>query len=66
MDRLGLDLPRDDTGYGHDADDVGKVRAPAALLADYYRAVHAMTLDYVVTVTAEELARVVDTRGIRP
>ncbi len=66
VDRLGLDLPRDDTGYGHDADDVGKVRAPAALLADYYRAVHAMTLDYVVTVTAEELARVVDTRWDPP
>mgnify|MGYP000959812576 FL=1 len=66
VDRFGLDLPRGDTGYGHSADDVGKVRAPAQLLADYYRAVHAMTLDYVVTVDADELGRVVDTRWDPP
>jgi Protein of unknown function (DUF664) len=66
VDRFGLGLSRDDTGYGHSAADVGKVRAPAALLADYYRAVHAMTLDYVATVTPEELARIVDTRWDPP
>lgn len=66
VDRIGLDLPRGDTGYGHTAEDVGKVRAPAQLLADYYRAVHAMTLDYVVTVDADELGRVVDTRWDPP
>jgi len=66
VDRFALDLPRADTGYGHSAEDVGKVHAPAHLLADYYRAVHAMTLDYVTTVTPEELARVVDTRWDPP
>ena len=66
VDRFGLDLPRDDTGYGHSAQDVAKVRASAQLLADYYRAVHAMTLDYVVTVDADELARVVDTHWDPP
>ena len=65
-DRFALDLPRDDTGYGHSAEEVGKVRVGAGLLADYYRAVHAMTLDYVGTVTADELARVVDTRWDPP
>src|SRR5689334_19153473 len=25
VDRFGLDLPRDDTGYGHSAEQVGKV-----------------------------------------
>lgn len=66
VDRFDLDLPRDDTGYGHTAEDVAKVHAPPQLLADYYRAVHAMTLDYVVTVTAEELGRIVDTRWDPP
>lgn len=61
-DRFALDLARGDTGYGHTAEDAGKVHAPADLLAGYYQAVHAMTLDYVAAVTAEELARVVDTR----
>ena len=62
VDRFGLDLPRGDTGYGHTAEDVGKVRAGADLLAGYYRAVHAMTLDYVTAVTGDELERVVDRR----
>ena len=66
VDRFGLDLPRGDTGYGHTAEDVGKVRAGADLLAGYYRAVHAMTLDYVTTVTGEELERIVDKRWTPP
>ena len=66
VDRFALDLPRDDTGYGHSAEDVGRVRAPAGLLADYYRAAHAMTLDYVTTVTPDELGRIVDTRWDPP
>ncbi|BBA86566.1 MULTISPECIES: mycothiol transferase [Mycobacterium] len=66
VDRFGLDLPRGDTGYGHGAQDVAKVRAPAELLADYYHAVHALTLQYVAGVTAEELSRVVDTHWDPP
>ncbi|WP_299562172.1 mycothiol transferase [uncultured Mycolicibacterium sp.] len=66
VDRFGLDLPRDDTGYGHDADQVGKVRASADLLAGYYHAVHRATLQYIASVTAEELDRVVDTRWEPP
>lgn len=65
-DRFGLDLPAGDIGYGHSAADVAKVTAPAALLAGYYRAVHRLTLDYIETVTADELARVVDTRWDPP
>ncbi|HEX5142278.1 MAG TPA: mycothiol transferase [Mycobacterium sp.] len=66
VDRFGLDLPRGDTGYGHSADDVAKVQASADLLAGYYRAVHAMTLDYVTTIDADELGRVVDPRWDPP
>lgn len=60
VDRFGLDLDRDDTGYGHTAEQVAKVRAAADLLAGYYHDVHNLTLDYVAGVDAAELARIVD------
>ncbi len=60
VDRFALDLPRDAHGYGHTAEEVGKVRAPAGLLAGYYHAVHKMTLEYVAGITADDLARIVD------
>ena len=60
VDRFALDLPRDAHGYGHTTEEVGKVRAPADLLAGYYHAVHRVTLEYVASVTDEELARIVD------
>ncbi|MGI9123403.1 MAG: mycothiol transferase [Mycobacterium sp.] len=60
VDRFALDVPRDAHGYGHTPEDVGKVRAPADLLAGYYHSVHKMTLEYIAGVTTEELARVVD------
>lgn len=66
VDRFALDLPRDDTGYGHGPDDVAKVTAPVALLSGYYHAVHKLTLEYVAGVTADELARVVDTNWDPP
>lgn len=65
-DRFGLDLPDNDHGYGHSPDDVGKVRAPADLLAGYYHAVHKVTLSYIASVTADELSRVVDTHWTPP
>ncbi|MDT7722728.1 MAG: hypothetical protein QOE94_3739 [Mycobacterium sp.] len=60
VDRFGLDLPRNDTGYGHGPEQVAKVQAPADLLAGYYHAVHKLTLEYVADVTAADLARIVD------
>ena len=66
VDRFGLDLPRRDTGYGHGPDEVAKVRAPADLLSGYYHAVHTFTLEYTTGVTADELARVVDTNWDPP
>jgi hypothetical protein len=65
-DRFGLDLGANDHGYGHDPEDVGKVRAPADLLAGYYHAVHKITLEYIASVTAEELSRVVDSHWTPP
>ncbi|MGV0793955.1 mycothiol transferase [Mycolicibacterium sp. XJ1819] len=66
VDRFGLDLPREDMGYGHTPDQVAKVHAPADLLAGYYRAVHKATLEYLASVTPEELSRIVDERWDPP
>jgi hypothetical protein len=66
VDRFALDLPRDAHGYGHTPEEVGKVRAPAELLAGYYHAVHRVTLEFVAGVTAEELERIVDRRWTPP
>lgn len=60
VDRFALDLPRDDTGYGHSPDDVGKVRASADLLAGYYHGVHKVTLSYLASITVEDLGQIVD------
>ena len=60
VDRFALDLPRDAHGYGHTAEDVAKVKAPASLLIGYYRAVHHVTLEYVASVTSADLDAVVD------
>ena len=64
--RFALDLPNDSSGYGHSPEQVAKVRASAELLVGYYRAVHAMTLEFVASVTAEELERIVDKRWTPP
>ncbi|OBF92919.1 hypothetical protein A5791_13740 [Mycobacterium sp. 852002-51163_SCH5372311] len=66
VDRFGLDLPRNDTGYGHSPQDVAKVRASAELLSGYYHAVHELSLEYASSVTADELSRVVDTNWDPP
>jgi hypothetical protein len=66
VDRFALDLPRDAHGYGHTPEQVGKVRVPADLLAGYYHAVHKLTLEFVASVTPEELDRIVDKRWTPP
>jgi hypothetical protein len=66
VDRFGLELPRNDTGYGHGPDDVAKVRASVDLLSGYYHAVHKLTLEYIASVTAGELSRIVDTNWDPP
>ncbi|MEU1278030.1 DinB family protein [Streptomyces sp. NPDC005805] len=58
--RFGLPFPDTATGYGHSAGDVAAVRAPASDLLGYADAVHARTLDYVRTLDAGDLDRVVD------
>ena len=57
-----FDLPFDpsDTGYGHSAADVGRVVAGADLLLGYYAAVAGRSREYLGTLTADDLDRVVD------
>jgi uncharacterized damage-inducible protein DinB len=60
VDRFGLPFEQDATGYGQSADEVGQVHASAELLTAYLRAVHEQTVDYLDTVAADDLDRVVD------
>ena len=66
VDRFALDLPPDSHGYGHTPEEVAKVRASAELLAGYYHAVHKESLEYIASVSADDLARVVDERWTPP
>ncbi|MCU1489395.1 MAG: hypothetical protein JWM85_800 [Acidimicrobiaceae bacterium] len=61
-DRFALDLPADDTGYGHSPGQVGAVRASASLLAGYADAVHQRTVSMLTGLDDAELDRVVDNR----
>ncbi|MBQ0864511.1 DUF664 domain-containing protein [Streptomyces smyrnaeus] len=60
-ERFGLPLPSDDTGFGHEPEDVAAVRvdSPKPLL-EYHDAVHEQTLNYLDTLTARSLDRIVD------
>jgi hypothetical protein len=63
---FGLPFAEGDTGYGHTSDEVASVRLDAAQLLDYHAAVHDLCLDFVRTVTADDLDRVVDERWEPP
>jgi hypothetical protein len=65
-DRFGLPLDVADHGYGHSSEQVGLVRAPADLLADYHRATHDASVAYLAGLSAHDLDRVVDERWDPP
>ncbi|GAA4792031.1 mycothiol transferase [Streptomyces ziwulingensis] len=65
--RFGLELPREDTGFGHGAAEVAKVRVDSGeLLTGYYDAVHEQTLTALRALAAGDLERVVDERWDPP
>ena len=67
VDRFGLDLDPRATGYGMSDDDVDRVRVPSTdVLLGYADAVHARTLDFLSTIDADDLHRVVDERWDPP
>jgi uncharacterized damage-inducible protein DinB len=65
-DRLGLPFDPSDTGYGHGPEDVAAVKLSAELLTGYYDAVHARSIQYLETLTDEDLDRIVDRRWNPP
>jgi uncharacterized damage-inducible protein DinB len=65
--RFGVEADPDNTGYGHDADDVASIRPEdAAALTEYYEAVAARTFGLLQRTTADDLDRVVDERWDPP
>ena len=65
-ERIGVPFDDQDTGYGHDADDVDAVRVGGEALAGYHGEVDALTRRYLAGLDAAELSRVVDTRWDPP
>ncbi|MFC4855369.1 mycothiol transferase [Actinophytocola glycyrrhizae] len=65
-ERFGLPFRLGDTGYGHDAEAVAKVRVPADLLLGYHDATCARTVEYVSGIADGDLGRVVDERWDPP
>ena len=65
-DRFDLPFDDDATGYGHSAQDVGRVRASSDLLLGYYRAVADRTREHLAGLTDGDLDRVVDERWDPP
>ncbi|MEN0136569.1 MAG: DinB family protein [Rhodococcus sp. (in: high G+C Gram-positive bacteria)] len=60
VERFGLPFPVAAIGYGHSADEVARVQSGADLLREYHDAVHDRTVDYVQSIGADDLDRVVD------
>lgn len=66
VDRFNLPLRERDTGYGHSSEQVDSVKAPPALLLEYYDAVHRQTADFLETLGDDDFDRVVDTNWDPP
>ena len=59
-ERFGLPFAPEAHGFGQSSEEVAQVRVLADLLDGYHAAVHQATLDYLDSVTPDELNRVVD------
>jgi hypothetical protein len=66
FERFALPFEARTTGFGQSSADVAAVRVAPAELAAYHSAVHELSLSYAGGLTAEELARIVDTRWDPP
>lgn len=59
--RFELPFPAEDTGYGHDAEDVAAVRVSSRdLLTAYHDAVHDKTVLYLARLSDDDLDEVID------
>jgi DinB superfamily len=59
-ERFGLPFDPRDTGFGHGVEDVAAVDVEADLLLGYLDAVHERSVEYVSTLTDQDLDEVVD------
>lgn len=59
-ERFGLPFPPGATGYGHSAEDVAAVVAPASLLTGYHDAVHDQTVEWLRGLKESQLDKIVD------
>ncbi|MXP22932.1 DUF664 domain-containing protein [Gordonia sp. HNM0687] len=59
-DRFALPFDRSASGYGQSPDEVAEVVVEPALLAEYHDASHAATVDYLGTLSDDDLDRVID------
>jgi hypothetical protein len=66
VDRFDLPFEPDATGYGQRSDEVGQVRAEAALLAGYHAAVAQRTAALLADLGEDDLERIVDERWDPP
>ena len=64
--KFGLPFAPSATGYGDGADEVAAVRAEGELLVAYHDAVFEQTVDYVKSLTDDDLPRIVDNRWDPP
>jgi glucose-6-phosphate dehydrogenase assembly protein OpcA len=66
-ERFGRPADKDDTGFGHTAEQVASIRpdGPQVLL-DYYAAVHRRSMDYLTQLNCEALDRIIDRRWDPP
>lgn len=60
MEKFGLPFDAAASGYGQSSQEVAAVRADADLLLGYYDAVHHRTLEYVGSLSEDDLDRIVD------
>jgi hypothetical protein len=60
VERFGLPFDAAATGFGHDREEVGAVVVEAPLLDGYQADVHRQTLDYVESLPAADLDKVID------
>src|SRR5690242_8294946 len=66
-DRFGKPGDMDDTGFGYQPAQVADLRPEsAALLVDYYAAVHARSIEYLNGVTCGDMDRIIDRRWDPP
>ncbi|MCW2842807.1 MAG: hypothetical protein JWN22_723 [Nocardioides sp.] len=66
QERFDLPFDESDIGFGHNTEDVARVRPDAGLLTAYLEAVHAQTVAFLADLSEEDLDRVVDERWDPP